>query len=52
IHQRSTRLDPLSVWIRTETTIVNEREQVVARRTNQILVHRTPEEIATGVSRS
>src|SRR3972149_4995518 len=48
IHQRSTRLDPLSVWIRTETTIVNAREEVVARRINQILVHRTPEEIATG----
>ncbi|HEY4911627.1 MAG TPA: hypothetical protein VIJ73_19090 [Methylomirabilota bacterium] len=52
IHQRGTRLDPLSVWIRTETTIVNQREELVARRTNQILVHRTPEEIATGASRA
>ena len=52
IHQRGTKLDPLSVWIRTETTIVNEREEVVAVRTNQILVHRTPEEIATGASRA
>jgi hypothetical protein len=52
IHQRETRLDPLSVWIRTETTIVNQREEVVARRTNQILVHRTPEEIAGGTSRA
>jgi hypothetical protein len=52
IHQRGTRLDPLSVWIRTETTIVNDKEEIVARRTNQLLVHRTPEEIATGVSRA
>jgi hypothetical protein len=52
IHQRGTKLDPLSVWIRTETTIVNQRKDVVAKRTNQILVHRTPEEIATGVSRA
>ena len=52
IHQRGTKLDPLSVWIRTETTIVNQREEVVAVRTNQILVHRTPEEIVTGVSRA
>ena len=52
IHQRATKLDPLSVWIRTETTIVNQREEVVALRTNQILVHRTPEEIAAGASRA
>jgi len=52
IHQRGTRLDPLSVWIRTETSIVNQRDELVARRTNQILVHRTPEEIAAGTSRA
>ena len=52
IHQRGTRLDPLSVWIRTETTIVNQHQDVVAVRGNQILVHRTPEEIAAGVSQS
>jgi 3-hydroxybutyryl-CoA dehydratase len=52
IDQRGTRLDPLSVWIRTETTIVNQREELVAKRRNQILVHRTPEEIAAGVSRA
>lgn len=51
IRQRATRLDPLSVWIRTETTIVNQRDQVVARRRNQILVHRTPEQIATAATR-
>jgi acyl dehydratase len=39
---RPTRLDPLSVWIRTETTIVDERERPVARRLNQIMVHRPP----------
>jgi hypothetical protein len=50
INLRGTRLDPLCVWIKTETTVVNEREEVVAIRTNQILVHRTPEEIAAGIS--
>jgi len=46
IRLRGTKLDPRSVWIRTETTIVNQREEVVAIRWNQILVHRTPDEIA------
>jgi len=50
IHLRGTRLDPLCVWVRTETTVVNEREEVVAIRANRILVHRTPEEIAAGIS--
>lgn len=52
VHQRGTKLDPLSVWIKTETTIVNQREDIVAVRTNQILVHRTPEEIAPETSRA
>jgi hypothetical protein len=39
------RLDPLAVWIKTETRIVNERGEVVALRWNQILVHRTPEQV-------
>ena len=50
VNLRGTRLDPLCVWIKTETTVVNEREEVVAVRANQILVHRTPEEIAAGIS--
>ncbi len=52
IQLRGTKLDPLSVWIRTETTIVNDRHELVAKRSNQILVHRTPEEIAAGRSHS
>jgi hypothetical protein len=52
IHQRGTRLDPLSVWIQTETSIVNQSEELVARRINQILVHRTPEEIVAGATRA
>jgi hypothetical protein len=47
---RPTRLDPLSVWIRTETTIVDAGGEVVARRLNQIMLHRTIEEIVAGVS--
>jgi acyl dehydratase len=43
IEVRPTRLDPLSVWIRTATTIVSERADVVATRLNQIMVHRAPD---------
>jgi hypothetical protein len=31
---------------------VSQREEIVAIRVNQILVHRTPEEIAAGTSRA
>ncbi|MBI1847086.1 MAG: MaoC family dehydratase N-terminal domain-containing protein [Candidatus Rokubacteria bacterium] len=51
IEVRPTRLDPASVWIRTETTIVGADQAPVARRLNQIMVHRTPEEVAAGRSR-
>jgi hypothetical protein len=50
VNLRGTRLDPLCVWIKTETTVLDRREQVVAIRSNHILVHRTPEEIAAGIS--
>jgi hypothetical protein len=48
IELRATKLDPLSVWIRTETTIVDQHERLVAKRLNQIMVHRTAEEVAHG----
>jgi acyl dehydratase len=48
---RGTRLDPLSVWVRTETTIVREEGDVVARRLNQLMVHRSaPSEPSRGAS--
>jgi hypothetical protein len=51
IELRSTRLDPLSIWVRTETTILKRPDVVVARRLNQIMVHRTTEQVATGAQR-
>jgi hypothetical protein len=42
---KPTRLDSLSVWIKTETRIVDERGEPVALRWNQILIHRTPEQV-------
>ncbi len=39
------KLDPLAIWIKTESRIVDERGEVVAFRWNQILVHRTPEQM-------
>jgi hypothetical protein len=50
VNLRGTRLDPLCVWIKTQTTVVNQREELVATRLNHILVHRTPEEIAAGIT--
>ena len=38
------KLDPLAVWIKTESRVMDERGEVVALRWNQILVHRTPEQ--------
>ena len=49
---KPTRLDPLSVWIKTETRIVDERGEPVALRWNQILVHRTPEQVQAGFIRA
>ena len=43
---KPTKLDPLSVWIKTESRITDERRETVALRRNQILVHRTPEQVA------
>lgn len=48
VEQRATRLDPLSVWISTETTIVNQARESVATRLNQIMVHRAIAEQGTG----
>jgi hypothetical protein len=45
VEVKPTKLDPLSVWIKTETRIVDERGETVALRWNQILIHRTPEQV-------
>jgi hypothetical protein len=45
IEVRSTKLDPLAVWIRTETTVVDQGQRLVAKRLNQIMVHRTAEQL-------
>lgn len=45
IEQRPTRLDARSVWIRTETTVVDATGAPVARRLNQIMVHRAADEV-------
>ena len=49
---KPTKLDPLSVWIKTETRIVDERGVTVALRWNQILIHRTPEQVKAGFIRA
>jgi len=48
VELRKTRLDPLSVWIRTGTTIVDGEQRVVAERFNQIMVHRAAGDVARG----
>ena len=49
---KPTRLDPLSVWIKTETRIVDGRGETVALRWNQILIHRTAEQVKAGFIRA
>jgi acyl dehydratase len=41
------RLDPLTVWIVTETRISNQRNELVAVGHNTVLVHRSPVQIAS-----
>lgn len=48
VESKPIKLDPLAVWIKTESRIVDDRGEVVAFRWNQILVHRTPEQVNAG----
>ena len=52
VEVKPTKLDPLSVWIKTETRIVDERGVTVALRWNQILIRRTPEQVKAGFIRA
>ena len=46
------KLDPLAIWIKTESRITDERGETVALRRNQILIHRTPEQVQVGFIRT
>ncbi|MEZ5502227.1 MAG: MaoC family dehydratase [Halioglobus sp.] len=45
VFQKRISLDPHAVWIITETAFFNQRDDVVARWRNTLLVHRSPEQI-------
>jgi len=45
IYEKSIRLDPRSVWIKTEMRITNQDGELVAVGTNTLCTHRTPEQV-------
>ena len=46
IYEKSTRVDPLSVWVVTENRITNQDGELVAVGRNTLLTHRPPDEVA------
>ena len=45
IYEKSIRLDPRAVWIKTEMRITNQDGELVAVGTNTLCTHRTPEQV-------
>ena len=46
------KLDPLTVWITTETSFFNQHDSVVAKWRNTVLFHRSPAQIAEDDART
>ncbi|MYB22629.1 MAG: MaoC family dehydratase [Chloroflexi bacterium] len=47
IYEKSIKLDPRAVWIKTEMRITNQDGELVAVGTNTLCTHRTPEQVET-----
>ncbi|MCY3569203.1 MAG: MaoC family dehydratase N-terminal domain-containing protein [Chloroflexi bacterium] len=47
IYEKSIRLDPRAVWIKTEMRITNQDGELVAIGANTLCTHRTPEQVET-----
>ncbi len=45
VYEKSIKLDPRSVWIKTEMRITNQDGELVAVGTNTLCTHRTPEQV-------
>ncbi len=45
IYEKSIRLDPRAVWIKTEMRITNQDGELVAVGSNTLCTHRTPEQV-------
>ncbi|MCR9105470.1 MAG: MaoC family dehydratase N-terminal domain-containing protein [Gammaproteobacteria bacterium] len=45
-------LDPSAIWIVTETAFFNQHDTVVARWRNTMLIHRSPEQVASDAQRN
>ncbi|MXX79426.1 MAG: MaoC family dehydratase [Chloroflexi bacterium] len=45
IYEKSIKLDPRAVWIKTEMRITNQDGELVAVGTNTLCTHRTPEQV-------
>lgn len=46
VYQKAIGLDPEAVWVVTESTISNQRDETVCLVRNTLIFHRTPEEVA------
>ncbi|MEP5569457.1 MAG: MaoC family dehydratase N-terminal domain-containing protein [Halioglobus sp.] len=51
VFQKSISLDPHATWIITETAFFNQNDAVVAKWRNTMLIHRSPEQIASDSAR-
>lgn len=52
VFRKPISLDPHAIWIITETAFFNQRDRVVAKWRNTMLIHRSPEQISRDSSRS
>lgn len=46
VYQKAISIDPQAVWVVTESSISNQRDEMVCVVRNTLLFHRTPEEVA------
>lgn len=52
IFRKPTSIDPEAIWIVSESTIINQREEVACTVRNTLLTHRTPEEVTDSNERT
>ena len=52
IFRKPTSIDPEAIWIVSESTIINQREEVACTVRNTLLTHRTPEEVTNSNERT
>lgn len=51
VFKKPIRLDPHAIWIVVETSFINQHDAIVATWHNTMLVHRSPEQVASDAQR-